>query len=148
MMQLMKIELDQRISSPFLNKLNIIRYMLEDITEAMRLAFFCAICFAILVFLISLVNLIFDYKTRILKARKGEFGNLDFDNLEIMAGSNFPGYTISTSIAGFVITLFCMTLILTLLFWPLFWYWLWTKRILILTIIIPTIVKSVIEAWF
>ena len=126
MMSLMKISLNQRISEPFLNKLNVVKFMLQDITTAMERAFFIAIVVAIIVFSVSLINLIFDYKTRILKARKGDFGDLDFDNIEVMAGSNFPGYTISTSIAGFVITLFCITLVLTLLFWDLFWIWVWS----------------------
>ena len=147
MMTLMKVQLDQRIASPFLNKLNVIRLMLEDITVAMQVAFFIAIVVAILVFLCSLINLIFDYKKRILLARKGKFEDFAFDHIEVMAGSNFPGYTISTSIAGFVITLGCLTIVLTILFWPIFWRWVWTKRTLVLTVVIPSIVIGVIAGW-
>jgi hypothetical protein len=101
--------------------------MLEDITFAAQMAFFVSICLAIIVFLCSLVNLIFDYKTRIMEARRGIFRDTNMEEVEVMEGSNFPGYMISCSIAGFLITVICGTLAMTVLFWPLFWVFMWSK---------------------
>ena len=143
----MKIELDEKIMSPFVTKLTNIRILLEDITFAAQVAFFVSIIIAIVVFVVSLTNLIFNYKTRIMEARRGIFTGFNFDEVEVMEGSNFPGYVIASSIAGFVISLIGCTLILTLVFWPVFWLWLWSKRKLILTIVVPTIVKGIIEGW-
>jgi hypothetical protein len=122
--------------------------MLEDITFAAQIAFFISICLALIVFLCSLVNLIFDYKTRIMEARRGIFRDTKMEEVEIMQGSSFPGYMISCSIAGFIITLLCGTIALTALFWSLFWVFLWSKKEMLITVIIPIIVKSVIEGWF
>ena len=124
---MLKIELDSEIIAPFTEKLTTIRIMIEDITFSIQLAFFVSTVFAMFVFIISLINLIFDYKTKILEARRGIFKNFNVDVIAVMEGSNFPGFIISSSIAGFFITLACSTLALSFLFWPLFWLFLWSK---------------------
>ena len=147
MLQLMKIELDKRIMDPFYTKLDAIRMMLEDITFALQVAFFVAIMIGIIVFIVSQINLLWDYKTRILEARRGIFRDFHFDKLEIVEGPQLPGFIIANSIAGFALTVFCCTIILTFIFWPLFWVWLWQIKFFLLSIIIPAIIKFCIEGW-
>lgn len=147
MIDLFKIELDSRIMSPFTTKLNTIRIMLEDITFALQVAFVIATLIGVVVFLVLLVNLIIDYKTRILLARKGEFPGFHMDKADVSEGIAFPGYMISSSIAGFVIVVGGCTLMLTFLLWPLFWVFLWESKFVILSIVIPALVKYFIEEW-
>jgi hypothetical protein len=101
----------------------------------------------LIIFIVSLVNLIIDYKTRIIEARKGIFRDFHLDKLEVVEGSTLPGYVISNSIAAFVIVVGFSTFILTFLFWPLFWLFLWKMKFLMLSIIVPGIIKMTIEGY-
>ena len=147
MQSMMKIEVDTDIISPFYQKLTDIRIMCEDFTFSLQVGFFIAIIIATIGFLCSLTNLVIDFKTRILEARRGIFREFLMKKVEICDGPSLPGYIISSSIAGFAIVLGCMTLIFTLMIWPLFWYWIWSIKFFLMTIIIPALIAWAIDGW-
>jgi hypothetical protein len=88
-----------------------------------------------------------DFKTRILHARVGIFEELNIEAIDIKEGANLPGYIISNSVMGFAIVVFLGTIGFTFLLWPLFWMYLWSIRLLVFTILIPSIVMGVLEGW-
>ena len=96
---------------------------------------------------ISLLNLVWDFKTKILEFRRGIFNEFHHDEVDIKEGANTPGYIISNAVGGFVVVVLVVTVLVTLLIWPLFWKFLWSIRILLLSIIIPTIVMTILEGW-
>lgn len=137
MLNLMKIELWQDIISPFTTKLLSIRTMLEDITFAAQVGFFIAIVVAVIIITISLLDLVHDYKTRILQMRKGNYGDLNMEIVDIKEGANLPGYVISNSVGGFVFVVLITTCLVTILMWPMFWRYLWSIKLTVLTIYLP-----------
>ena len=64
----MKFEIDDRIMSPFTSKLSNLETQILTITSSATIALFISILIAFVVFIIALLNLILDYKTRILEA--------------------------------------------------------------------------------
>lgn len=123
--EMFKMEMSKVIMEPFIDKLDYVRLFVENIIFTVQFAFIVAVSIAIISYLVSLTNLLFDYKTQVLKFRKGDIGNFKYKNIEIKDGSNFPGYIISYAVAGFIIQVLFLTVILSILFQPLFWIWLW-----------------------
>lgn len=145
--QLMKIEANKRIVSPFNDKLYDTRNMLEDLIFAIQVGFIIGVIFALIGFIISILNLILDTKTRVLEARQGKFTDFNFNKLECVHGAQFPGFVISCSLCAFALTTFCITFVFTLLLWPMFWRILWSLKYYILTILIPMIIEWLIEGY-
>ena len=85
--------------------------------------------------------MIIDYKTRILEARKGIFRDFEIRKLQVAKASNFPGYVISNSIAGFIIVTSIVTMIFTILSYPVFWDMIWFYRSYVVAILVSTFLK-------
>ena len=93
---------------------------------AAQVAFFIGTVAGIIAISLSLLNLMMDYKTRILQGRKGIYEGFNMEEVEVKDASNLPGFVISTSVGGFVIVVLFVTIIFTFLSWPLFWLYLWS----------------------
>jgi len=143
----MKIELDSLMINPFTSKLFSMRIMLENLVYAAQIGFFVGIVVATLLVSISLLNLMKDFKKRVIEARRGVFNGFTMSEVEVKEGANFPGFMISCSVGGFVIVCISVTFIFTLLCWPMFWLFLWSVRIVILSIVIPNYFNTVLEGY-
>ena len=121
--------------------------MLEDLVFAIQVGFIMAVILAIFGFIVSTLNLLLDVKTRVLEAWKGIFREFRMDKLECVHGAQFPGFVISQSLCGFVITIAICTLAFTMMLWPMFWWILWALKYYILTILIPMIIEWLIEGY-
>lgn len=126
---------------PFTTKLKNMRLMLEDVIFALQVAFLISVLIGFLLFVISLINLILDFKTKILEARKGIFKDFDMEVVNIQDGASFPGFLISNSIAGFIIVVSLSTATLTLLLWPMFWRFMWSYKLVVFSVIFPVLIK-------
>lgn len=71
------------------------------------------------------MNLVKDYKEKILLGRQGSYKGFILEEVEVKDSANFPGFIISTAIAGYVIVVGLITIIFTLLTQTLFWLLLW-----------------------
>jgi len=103
------------------------------------------VCVSIIFFLVMIVNLLMDYKTKMLEARKGVFKGVNKWKVRVVQGVNFPGFMIGNSIVVFIFITILMTLVFTLLLWPVFWKVLWGFWFFIITIIISSFVKNILE---
>ena len=98
-------------------------------------------------FLVTLVNLLNDFKIKILQARKGIFNEMKIEEVKISKANKFPGLMIATQIIGFLITVISCSLLFTVLFWGMFWAWVWMNRIYLIMIIVPTLFNMFLEGW-
>ena len=73
-----------------------IRGILESLTVAFQYAFFLSICIGIIVYIITLLNLLNDFKIRILEARRGNFIDMEIEEVGISDANKFPGLMIAT----------------------------------------------------
>lgn len=89
--------------------------LLENLVFSLQIGFFIGIIIGIIFVTISLLNLIKDYKERILQGRRGEYRGFIQEEIEVKDSANFPGFIISTAVAGFVIVVFFVTVVFTLL---------------------------------
>ena len=112
--------------SPFSTKLTTMQIMLEDIVFSAQIAFFIGTVAGIIVISLSLLNLMMDFKTKVIQGRKGIYEGFHMEEVEVKDASNFPGFVISTSVGGFVIVVLFVTIMFTFISWPLFWLYLWS----------------------
>ena len=94
-----------------------------------------------------MLNLLLDYKTRILEARKGIFRDFTIEKIEIADASNFPGLLISSSIIGFLFVTLVVTISFTLISYPLFWRLVYSYGSVILTIIVSMAINELIDGY-
>jgi len=64
----MNFEINGRIMDPFVQKLDSLKFQILTLTSAATIALNVSISIAVLVFILNIVNLMYDYKTRILEA--------------------------------------------------------------------------------
>ncbi len=102
---------------------------------------------ALVAFIANILNLLWDYKTRMLEAARGIFRGTDLDEISIADGSTLPGYIISNSIIAFIIVCAVCTAVLTILLWPLFWKWLWGQKFILLSVLVPSFIISTMEGY-
>ena len=94
--------------------------------------------------------MIFDFKTQVLKLRKGEcdLGYKYKDSKSSVAEADyFPGKFISNCVIAFILVTTIFTLAGAILFHPLFWELIWEHRNKILIFLIPyliTLIKDLI----
>ena len=86
-----------------------------------------SICIGIILYLVILIDLLNDFKIKVLQARKGIFSKIKIEEVVLSEANKFPGLMIATQIMGFVITVAGCTLMLTFMLWGMFWAWIWTK---------------------
>ena len=60
---LLKLEVNSEMLDPFTSKLDLVRDFVENYTYFVQVAFFMATIISLIIFIISILNLIFDYKT-------------------------------------------------------------------------------------
>ena len=69
------------------------------------------------------------------------FRDFEIKKLQVAKASNFPGYVISNSIAGFIIVTSIVTMIFTILSYPVFWDMIWFYRSYVVAILVSTFLK-------
>lgn len=106
---------------PFQSKLLLLRSAVSTFSGSMQIGFAFGVVVACIAFIITMLYLLLDYKTRILEARKGIFRDFHFDKIEIADAANFPGFLISNSIIGFIFIVFFVTVGISAFAYPLFW---------------------------
>lgn len=115
------------MTSPYTSKLSKIQIMVSDLVFAAQVAFFIGIVVAVVVVLLSLFNLVKDFKKRVLEARRGIFNGFTLEEVEVKDSSTFPGNIISCTVGGFAIVCVVVTVIFTFLCWPMFWLLVWSQ---------------------
>jgi hypothetical protein len=110
----MKFEINKTMISPFETQLSVMQILLSNLIFSLQIGFFIGIVFGILFVTIALLDLIKDYKEKILLGRRGEYPGFVMEEVEVKDSANFPGFIISTSVAGFVIVVGLITIIFTL----------------------------------
>ena len=133
--------------SPFINKLNFIKIQVLTISECATIGLYVGIIVAALFFTISIINLVIDYKTRILEARRGIFRDFHLDKLEVQLGASMPGFLISNSIMAYGLVVISVTLVITLLCYPLFWEIIWSLIFILVPIILSMVIKELLDGY-
>ena len=132
---------------PFSSKLEFLRVTVSTFTSSIQIGFFIGISFACILFIIVMINLMLDYKTRILEARKGIFRDFNMDAIGVADAANFPGLVISNSIASFVFVTLIVTIIFAILSFPLFWLFLWSQYTYFIAILVSMWLNDLIDGY-
>ncbi|MBK8156631.1 MAG: hypothetical protein IPK55_11840 [Streptococcus sp.] len=110
----MKFEINKTMISPFETQLLSCKFYSSNLIFSLQIGFFIELCLESYLSAIALLDLIKDYKEKILLGRRGEYPGFVMEEVEVKDSANFPGFIISTSVAGFVIVVGLITIVFTL----------------------------------
>jgi hypothetical protein len=144
---IMKFEINKSMIAPFVDQLSTMQILLANLVFSIQVGFFIGIVIGCIFVSLALMNLVKDYKEKIILGRQGKYPGFIMEEVEVKDSANFPGFVISTSVAGFVITVGVITIVFTLLTQVLFWLLLWEYRFTLLTVIIPAYATEVIQGY-
>ena len=140
-------EISTTLMLPFEFNLNSIWLKILDITFCTQVGFILGVIFSVVIFLVSMIVLMRDFKKWVLEFRKGKFEDVNLQKVEVVNGLSFPGYLISNSIGCFILVTFSLTIFFTLIVWPMFWLVLWDFRFAILTVLVSSFLQKLIEGY-
>ncbi|CAI2379968.1 unnamed protein product [Moneuplotes crassus] len=131
----------------YFDHLETTEHTLNNLIFAIKLGVIVGTTVAIITVFANLFLILFDYKKRVLDARKGNF-KFRKDKIPISMHSGLAGAIISNSIFMFFVIIITLTIVFSFLAWPLFWIILWRLKWNILSIAIGSIVTLLIKLIF
>jgi hypothetical protein len=144
---LMKVEIDGKMLNPYTTKLNFIQVQVLTFTQCLVIGLHVGLICGIIFFFLSITDLVVDYKTRILEARRGVFWDFHLDKIEVSTGADMPGLLISNSIMSYFLVTGSVTLVIALICYPLFWAILWSFVFIFIPIFVSGAIDSFIDGY-
>jgi len=103
----------------------------------------------VLLYAISLIKLVLDFKNKALQMRRGVWPYpVPKDKIPIIFCTTFAGTFISNSMVSFLINVVLFTIVFTPLLWPLFWKFVGQKIFYVLITIIPALINAIVIVIF
>ena len=129
---------------PYRNQLNTFSNTVDQLVFAIKLGAFVGLTIAVILVFLNILLILFDYKRRVLQARKGIF-EFKKHKIPLQACAGLPGGIISNSVFMFFFIIFAFTLIFSIFAWPLTWKILWYLKWNILSILSGTIINFIVK---
>jgi len=129
---------------PYYERLDSAQVIVNELILAIKIGASIGTSIAVLVVFINISWILYDFKQKVLNARKGIF---DFDKSKaaLPPKAGLSGAIISNSVFMFFLTVLQMSIIFTLISWPLFWKCLWNFKWVILATLSGSIINFVVK---
>lgn len=99
---------------------------------------------SIIIYFASLTTFVADFRTRVLKLRKGDPEEKEaVKDLPLTMASKFVGCYIGNATFAYLIDIFAFGLLFTVLVYPLFWRALWESRAAIITVVVAAVIAKI-----
>lgn len=129
---------------PYFDQLTNVGNMVGQLVFAIELGALIGASIAVTAVFFNVIFILYDYKKRVLLARKGIF-EFKRKKIAIQASSSLPGAIISNSILMFFVCIFLFTLIISIIAWPVFWRIIWAIRWNLVSILSGTVINFIIK---
>ena len=139
-----KIQAVENDLEAYYTRLGQVEVTLDQFIFAIKLGAIIGTCIAVIAVLFNILLILFDYKERILNARKGIF---DFkkEKISIQASASLPGAIISNSIFIFFVIIIVLMIFFSIIATPLFWKVLWRLKWNLISILAGTLVNIIFK---
>jgi hypothetical protein len=128
----------------YFSRLNTVETTLNELIFAIKLGAIIGACISVIAVMMNLLLILYDYKRRVLDARKGIF-NFKRDKISLQVSAGLPGAVISNAIFVFFVVILVLTIVFTLLAWPLTWKVLWRLKWNLISILTGTIINAILK---
>ena len=101
---------------------------------------------SIIIYILALRTFTNDFRTRILKLRRGDPEEKEeIEKIPLNQSSQFGGFYIGNSTFAYLVDIIAFGILLSILNYPLFWRALWELKPVIITVIVAAIISWLTE---